>query len=72
MALPGAWVQPATRAFGEPVEWLWRNVLAVKKITVVAGAVGVGKSLLVAGDLAAWLPAGSAWPDGTPGKRPTS
>jgi hypothetical protein len=44
--LPGAWVQPANRALGDDVSWLWRNVLAEKKITVVAGAVGVGKSML--------------------------
>jgi len=37
---------------------------------VVAGAGNVGKSLLVAGDFAARVSAGSAWPDGsacTPG-----
>ena len=65
---PGPWVQPATEAIGDGVGWLWRNVLAVNKITVVAGAVGVGKSMLVAGDLAARVSAGSAWPDGTPGE----
>jgi hypothetical protein len=50
VTLPGAWVKSATRALGDPVQWLWRNVSAVKKITVAAGAVGVGKSLLAIGD----------------------
>jgi len=67
VTLPGAWVQPATRALGDGVCWLWRNVLAENKITVVAGVVGVGKSMLVAGDLAARVSVGSAWPDGSPG-----
>ena len=43
-------------------------MLAEKKITAVAGAVGVGKSLLVAGDLAARFSVGSAWPDAAPGQ----
>ncbi len=63
--VPTGWVELAARMPVEPVSWLWRNVLAVGKITVVAGVVGVGKSMLVAGDLAARLSAGAGWPDGT-------
>jgi hypothetical protein len=60
-------------ALTDPVWWLWRDVLAEKKITVVAGAVGVGKSLLVAGDLAARLSVGAAMAGriaGGSGRRP--
>ena len=26
MTLPAAWLQPATRAFTDPVWWLWKNL----------------------------------------------
>jgi len=61
---PEVWVRAAARVPGENVNWLWKNVLATGKITVIAGAAGVGKSLMVAADLAARLSVGSAWPDG--------
>jgi hypothetical protein len=39
--------------------------LPLGKISVVAGASNVGKSLLVAGDFAARVSTGSPWPDGS-------
>ena len=37
----------------QPLRWLWKDQLALRKIAVVAGAANVGKSLLVTGDFAA-------------------
>ena len=44
------------------VRWLWKNHFALGKLSVVAGPANVGKSLLVAGDLASRVSAGAGWP----------
>jgi hypothetical protein len=49
----------------EPVEWLWRDHLALGKIALLGGAPCLGKSL-IAIDAIARVTTGSAWPDGTP------
>jgi putative DNA primase/helicase len=50
----------------EPVSWLWHNYLAGKKINIIAGAPGAGKTTLALA-LAAivTLGPGGHWPDGT-------
>jgi putative DNA primase/helicase len=49
----------------EQIDWLWRDNFALGKVSVVAGASGVGKTLLVAGEFAARVSNGTPWPDGT-------
>jgi hypothetical protein len=50
----------------EPVDWLWKNHFAPRKLSVVAGPANVGKTLLVTGDFASRVSAGTPWPDGSP------
>ena len=59
-------LQPAARFAVEPLKWLWKDHFALGKLAVVAGAPEVGKSLLVAAELAAHVSTGSPWPDGSP------
>ncbi|WP_086120950.1 AAA family ATPase [Hydrogenophaga sp. IBVHS2] len=49
----------------EPVEWLWRDWLALGKVHILAGAPGQGKTTLAVGALAATVTLGGRWPDGT-------
>jgi RecA/RadA recombinase len=49
----------------EPVEWLWKDRIAIGRLTLIAGDPGLGKSLLTT-DLAARCSMGGAWPDGEP------
>jgi putative DNA primase/helicase len=58
-------VRTAADVVAEPVRWLWKDHFPLGKISVVAGASNVGKSLLVAGDFAARVSTGSPWPDGS-------
>jgi hypothetical protein len=54
---------------GETAGWLWPGRFLRGQVSVVAGEVGSGKSLLVA-DLAARVSNGEPWPDATmPGNR---
>lgn len=48
----------------KPLRWLWRERLAVGKVTIDAGDPGLGKSLITA-DVTARITAGLAWPDGS-------
>lgn len=48
----------------EAVSWLWPGHIACKKIHIVGGAPGTGKTTLVLGFLAA-ITCGGRWPDGT-------
>jgi putative DNA primase/helicase len=52
----------------EKVEWLWKPVLARKKVNILSGTAGLGKSL-VSLDIAARISTGDEMPDGTPGIR---
>ncbi|NLX98013.1 MAG: AAA family ATPase [Rhodopirellula sp.] len=47
------------------VYWLWRGRIPMKRLTLLAGDPGRGKTLLVA-DLAARVSAGLPWPDAPP------
>ena len=48
----------------KPLRWLWRDRLAVGKVTIDAGDPGLGKSLITA-DITAKITAGLDWPDGS-------
>ncbi|MEG0052861.1 MAG: AAA family ATPase [Comamonas sp.] len=47
-----------------PVAWLWKYWLARKKLHILAGAPGQGKTT-IAIDMAATVSSGGRWPDGT-------
>lgn len=47
-----------------PVAWLWKHWLALKKLHVLAGAPGQGKTTLAIA-MAATVTIGGRWPDGT-------
>ncbi len=49
----------------EPIDWLWPRYLARRKLHLLIGDPGVGKSFLTA-DLAARRSLGTSWPDGAP------
>jgi putative DNA primase/helicase len=46
-----------------PVQWLWKNWIAIGKVSVLAGDGGKGKSTILC-DLAARTSRGDRWPDG--------
>lgn len=46
----------------EPIRWLWRDRIALGKLTIIAGDPGLGKSQLTA-FLAACVSTGTAWPN---------
>ena len=50
------------------VEWLWKNRIPKKCLTMVVGKPGQGKTFVVSGDLAARVSVGADWPDGAPGE----
>jgi hypothetical protein len=52
------------------MRWLWPGVLPAGEFALLAGAPKVGKST-IAGDLAARVSNGAAWPDGAPGGTPS-
>lgn len=47
-----------------PVAWLWRHWLALKKLHILAGAPGQGKTTIAIA-MAATVTIGGRWPDGT-------
>ncbi len=47
----------------KPVEWLWRDWLALGKFHILAGAPGQGKTTLAVGAMAATVTLGGRWPD---------
>lgn len=62
--------QPLTLIYGDevppaPKDWLWKYYLCRKKLELIAGAPGTGKTT-IAIDWAATISRGGAWPDGTP------
>src|SRR5215470_30472 len=50
----------------EKINWLWKNYIAIGKLTVFAGDPGLGKSQGTL-DMAARLSKGDNFPDGSPG-----
>ncbi len=65
--------RPVLRRLAEvdptPVDWLWYGYLARRKLHVLDGDPGLGKTT-VSLDLAARVTTGAAWPDGQPGQEP--
>jgi putative DNA primase/helicase len=55
----------------KPIDWLWKEWLAIGKVSILAGEGGKGKSTVLC-DLAARTTRGLAWPDGSPGGPPGS
>jgi hypothetical protein len=55
-------------AIERDIVWLWRHHIALGKLTDVIGYGGVGKSTILAGDLAARITRGMPMPDGQPGQ----
>ena len=50
----------------EPIRWLWRDRIALGKVTIIAGDPGLGKSLVTIA-MAAHVSKGQPWPvDGSP------
>src|SRR5262245_34714028 len=47
----------------KPIEWLWKNWLAIGKTSQCAGEGGSGKSTILC-DIAARTTRGDTWPDG--------
>lgn len=48
-----------------PVDWLWQDRIAIGRLTLIAGAPGLGKSFLTC-DLVSRISLGMPWPDGAP------
>jgi len=55
----------------KPIEWLWKNWVAVGKVSILAGEGGIGKSTILC-DLAARTTTGDTWPDHAAGTVPGS
>lgn len=55
----------------QPIDWLWKGVLALGKLTMIVGDPGQSKSLATL-DLAARLTSGTSWPDGSKVRQPGS
>src|SRR5215207_3006187 len=55
----------------KPIEWLWKNWVAVGKVSILAGEGGIGKSTILC-DLAARTTTGNTWPDHEAGTVPGS
>jgi len=56
-------LNPASNYEAEVIQWLWPNAMATGYLSLLAGDIGVGKSLLAL-DLAARISRGTAFPDG--------
>lgn len=59
-------VLKASEVQHEPMQWLWKDWLALGKLHILAGAPGAGKTT-IAMDVAATITAGKNWPDETSG-----
>jgi hypothetical protein len=53
----------------EEIDWLWKGFLAKGHMTLLDGAPGQGKSMVIT-DLIARFTTGREWPDGSPGGAP--
>ena len=58
-------VQTLSRVTRERIDWLWEPRVALRKLTLVAGEPGGGKSSMTL-DMTARLTQGTTWPDGSP------
>jgi hypothetical protein len=61
----------ASEVEAREVAWLWRNHIALDRLTLLSGDPGVGKSWFTL-DLCCRLSRGGAWGDGTPGGEPAN
>jgi putative DNA primase/helicase len=62
--IPGATWADLDSLIG-PIKWLWKNWLPQGMLTIIAGELGVGKSIMALRIAACFL-RGDPWPDGTP------
>jgi DNA-binding transcriptional ArsR family regulator len=62
---PTAIIKAFSEINPEPITWLWKNRIAMGKLTIYAGDPGLGKSQGTL-DLAARVSLGKAFPDGSP------
>ena len=60
----GVVLRPFSEIDPRPLQWLWRGVFPLGKLSLIAGDPGLGKSLLTI-DFAARVSTGSPWPDGS-------
>jgi len=67
---PGAVLVRLADIKAEAVGWLWLARIALRKLGLIAGDPGLGKSFLSL-DIAARVTRGRAWPDGAPGCAPS-
>jgi putative DNA primase/helicase len=59
---------PASRIEPVPIKWLWPGWLARRRLNILAGPPGSGKTTL-AGEMAATVSTGGRWPDGSRAKQ---
>ena len=64
-APPSVILKSAADYVPEPINWLWRDWLALGKLHLLAGAPGTGKTTIGIA-FAAAITSGGRWPDGTP------
>src|SRR5580704_8665267 len=64
-----AWLEQVPPA-GE-IDWLWPGMIPLRKVTLIEGPAGAGKSQLAL-DLAARVTKSAPWPDGQPSSLPTA
>jgi putative DNA primase/helicase len=55
----------------QPIDWLWRNWIAIGKVSCLAGEGGKGKSTILC-DIAGRTTSGEVWPDGAAASAPGS
>ncbi len=53
------------------IDWLWPGMIPLRKVTLIEGPAGAGKSQLAL-DLAARVTRSAPWPDGQPSSLPTA
>jgi len=64
-----AWLEQV--APEKEIEWLWPGTIPLRKVTLLEGPAGAGKSQLAL-DLAARVTKSAPWPDGQPSSLPTA
>src|SRR5438128_1748623 len=69
MTTPALIAESLSQVRPDRIHWLWEPYIPRKKLVILDGDPGVGKSLLTI-DLAARLSRGGALPDGKPSDRP--